>query len=463
MCDIIKSMKLFLGKRITEFALSLGKPLYVVGGAVRNFLIDNSIAEDIDLAAAIPAEEFYTALNSFGFSVLAEYKRTGTVMFSDGERKYEYTAFRKESYVGGEHTPFATEFTLNLIEDACRRDFKCNAVYYDIAKDQIVDPLGGLNDIKNKILDTVISPDEVFCNDGLRLMRLARFSGELNFKPTEEVLISAEKYAENINAISPERVFSELNKILSADKKYPFSDRRGHYTALKILDRTKVLDKIMPELTEGRGMAQRADFHKYDVLEHSLRSALYAEEKVRLAALLHDVGKPFCMKRDGWYHYHYIEGVKISDRILKRLKADKGTIKKVGYLIKTHMVDLDCSMSEKKVRKFIVDNFNKYYDELLLVKQADYRASLEDEFVAPTLVKWEKIFSLMKKDGTPFTLKDLKITAEDLIDAGYSNNEIGKELKKLHDFAVSNPDKNDRKILIDLLKKDISKIKENKK
>lgn len=452
-------MKNVLSREIIEFARSLDKPLYVVGGAVRNYLIDNSISEDVDLSAGIPVEETLRAIESFGFKILAEYKHTGTIVFSDGTKKYEFTSFRSEKYVGGEHTPKQTEFTEDILVDARRRDFKCNAVYYDIANEKYVDPLDGINDIQNKILDTVISPDQVFRNDGLRLMRLARFAGELNFKPTEQVLLYAGKYSDNIIDIAPERVYSELIKILQSDTKYAFSDKRGHYTGLKILDRTRVLDKIIPELTEGRNMVQRADFHKYDVLEHSLRCVLYADKSVRLDALLHDIGKPYCLKRDGWYYSHFIEGVKIAEKILKRLKADNQTIKRVSFIIKTHMVDIDCSMSKGKVRKFIVDNFGGYYKELLLVKQADYRASLEDEFIAPTIVKWNKIHQEMIDDRTPFTLKELKITAKDLIQMGYANKSIGKELSRLHALAVRNPKQNEKEILLKIARKDIDHIK----
>lgn len=442
------------GDKITDFARTLSKPLYVVGGAVRNYLIDKSLAQDIDLAAAIPSEEFSLALENYGFRIVAKYNRTGTVVFSDGDREYEFTAFRKEEYVKGEHTPIKTEFTQDINLDALRRDFKCNAVYYDLVKNEFIDPLGGIQDIENKIIDTVREPEQVFCNDGLRLMRLARFSGQLNFAPTDKVLLAAEKYADNIKDISPERIYAELLMILQADKKYSFSSERGHYVALKILDKTRVLDRLLPELTEGRGMAQRADFHKYDVLEHSLRSALYADSKVRLASLLHDIGKPFCLKRDGWYHYHYVEGVKISNKVLKRLKADKETIKQVGYLIKMHMVDLDCSMPEDKVRKFIVENYTPYYDLLLLVKQADYRASLGDNSTAPTLVKWERILKQMINDKTPFTLKELNVSALELVDIGYVGKEIGVELKKLHTYAVFNPQNNQKRILLERAKSD---------
>lgn len=447
-------MKNIFAKNLITLALSLEKPLYAVGGVVRNYLIDGSVSEDVDLAAAIPVEILSEALFLHGFKIVAEYKRTGTVVFSDGEKRYEYTAFRREKYVGGEHVPAVTEFTDNILEDALRRDFKCNAVYFNLKSGEIVDPLGGVKDIENKVLDTVCSPFKVFSNDGLRLMRLARFAGELNFKPTEETLSGAKKFANNINAISPERIYAELIKILQSDTKYPFSDPCGHYSGLEILNKTTVLDRIFPELTEGRGMAQRADFHRYDVLEHSLRTVLYSDKSIRLGALLHDVGKPFCFKRDGYYYRHFEDGEKIAENILRRLKADNDAIEMVKFLVKEHMVDLDCSMRESKVRLFIVKNYHRL-NELLMVKQADFRASLESDDLAPTLIKWGRILDEMHGDGTPFTLKELKITSTDLIALGFKGEKLGKELNRLWDFAVLNPNKNNKEYLLAMANKDI--------
>ncbi len=448
-------MTIKLEKRLVSLAKKLNKPLYAVGGVVRNFLIDKSIARDIDLSASVAVEELLPILKEVGFTVVAEYKRTGTVVFKSSKQKYEYTAFRKEVYAkGGAHTPVEVYPTDDILEDARRRDFKCNAVYYDIAKGEIVDVLGGVEDIKNKILDTVIEPERVFENDGLRLLRLARFAGELNFKPTDRVLFAMEMYADNISAISPERVFSELKKILVSDKAYPFSDVKGHYTGLKILDKTMVLDRIFPELTMGRSMAQRADFHKYDVLEHSLRCVLYSPPRVRLASLFHDIGKPYCFKRDGKYYYHDIEGVKIAGEVLKRLKADNRTISQVKYLIKEHMVDLDCSMEENEVRLFLVDNYDKL-DELAEVKQADFRASLERDEPAPTIVKWQKILHNMLSDGVPFTVRGLAISAKELLEMGVDERKIGQTQKKLLELTATKRLRNDKETLASLVKKQI--------
>lgn len=445
-----------LPKSLIFLASKMPKRLYIVGGAVRNFLIDGSLSTDIDLAGAIPADEFLCVLKDFGINETATYKRTGTVMFSDGAYHYEYTAFRRDKYLDGKHMPEHTEFTEDIKEDALRRDFKCNAIYYDIIDAKIIDLLGGVSDIENRTLDTVCEPDKVFSVDGLRLMRLARFSGELNFKPTYNVMQSAKKYADNILDISPERIFNELKMILVSDCKYTFSDRMGHYNGLKILDHTRVLDKILPELTEGRGMVQRADFHKYDVLEHSIRTVLYSPPKIRLGALFHDIGKPFCFIRDGYYYHHFDEGERIAERVLKRLKADNKTISQVKFLVREHMVDLDCSMKETKVRMFLVKN-NQRLNDLLMVKQADFRASLEIESTAPTLVKWKKLYNEMKKDGTPFSLKELNITANDLMDLGYKDSEIGKQLNWLFDYAVLYPEKNNRNTLIAQAKRKLSK------
>jgi len=203
-------------------------------------------------------------------------------------------------------------------------------------------------------------------------------------------------------------------------------------------------------------MAQRADFHKYDVLEHSLRAVLHSNYSVRLSSLLHDVAKPYCFKRDGMYYRHDVEGERMAEDILRRLKADNATIKKVKFLVKAHMVDLDCSMRESKVRLFMVRNFN-LLKELLYVKQADYRASLENDSTSPTLIKWGKIYWEMCKNGVPFTLKDLKISAEDLIALGFKGQEIGKELKKLWEFAVVNDGANDKDKLLKIAKDDLAK------
>lgn len=445
-------MLLISDPKIINLSRSLPSPLYVVGGCVRNYLIDGSVADDIDLAAPIPVGELFSYLEKYGIEIVADYKRTGTVVFKTDRRKYEFTSFRKDEYTsGGAHIPIKTSFTENILDDARRRDFKCNAVYFDIARGEIVDPLGGTEDIKNKILDTVVEPSVVFGHDGLRLMRLARFAGELGFSPTPSVMAAAKNNSENIKDISAERVYDELKKILASDGKYPFSDPRGHYVGLKILDETGVLDYIIPELTLGRGMSQTEVYHNYDVLEHSLRATLYSDRSVRLATLLHDVAKPYCKIRYGRYRLHGEEGGAMAERVLKRLKTDNKTIKTVKFLVGAHMYDFDWQEDKTAVRKFIVKNF-QFIKSLLLVKQADYSGYKDDLSVCGVVKKWENIIAETETDGTPFCLKDLDISAEDLLNAGVPTDKIGKVLDILWDKTIENPTTNEKSKLIESAK-----------
>ncbi len=446
-------MKIPVNKKLTVLAKTLDGNLYLVGGYVRNFLINGSNSKDVDLSSPTPENLVEKAVKELGGVVLSTYPRTGTVLFALDGQKYEYTRFRKDGYsAGGVHTPERVEFTEEILQDALRRDFKCNAVYYDILKEEIVDPLDGVNDIKNKVLDTVKNPDEVFSHDGLRLLRLARFCGELGFMPTEKVINGASKNASNIQDISKERIWCEIKSILQSDGKYPFSDKAGHYKGLKILADTGVLDFIIPELTKGRGMEQRKDYHKYDVLNHTLKCVLYADESIRIPALLHDVGKPYQFENTGKYHGHDLVGSKIAKSVLTRLKADKNTVDLTVKLTKYHMLDMDCKMKESKVKNFILGNLD-IFESLLLLKQADYSACKDMQNECKTVTRWKKIYSQMVENKVPFSIKDLTVNATDLIKMGFHGEEIGKALKKLLEICQQKPHLNEKNWLLDRAKR----------
>lgn len=447
-------MKIPFSPKIEYLAKIFPVPLYCVGGYVRNFIISGKPSADVDLSAPLKSQAAIKYFVAAGFNVVAEYKKTETVVFSEKGQTYEFTSFRVDEYSGGGHSPEKTAFTEDILSDACRRDFKCNAVYYDIKNGTLTDPLGGLSDIENKILDTTKSPETVFSHDGLRLMRLARFSGELGFKPTEKVIKGAEKHAGNINDVATERVYDELKKILVADVKYPFSDSRGHYNALKVLDRTRVLDGILPELAAGRGLAQRKDFHDYDVLEHSLRAVLYSDRKIRLYALIHDVGKPACFKKTGAFTGHDKRGEEIVRSIAARLKFENRVLNEAAFLTNAHSVDFNLDMRESKVRLFIAENL-KYFPDLMLLKQADYSACKDDLSIAPTVLKWRGIYKKMTEEKLPLTVKELNITAEELMDLGYKNEKLGAELKNLLKKAIAYEIKNERKTLIKAAERDL--------
>lgn len=422
-------MKNTLPENLIRLANDCPYPLYVVGGRVRDFIAGlKTDKPDTDICAPADAEDFLSLAKNAGFTIDAVYKNTGTVKLSSGDGDYEFTSFRSDEYVRGIHRPVNTFFTDDILLDARRRDFKCNAVYYDIKDGKFVDPLGGIDDIKNREISTVAAAEKVFGEDGLRLMRLARISAETGFKPTEECLGGARQNAGLIADIAPERIWAELDRILRADLRYgrEYAANNG----LFILKNTDVLEVILPELYLGCGMPQRSDIHRYDVLEHSFRTVMYADRSIRLAALLHDVGKPYCMKLNGNFYGHETEGARIAEEVCNRLKVPKKLTEKVVQLTALHMYDLRCDARENKVRKFIVKNL-KYFDELMLLKQADFSACRDDLSPAPSVVKMTEIFEKMKEEGVPLDLKQLQVRGDELIEAGCPKELTAKNLENL--------------------------------
>ncbi len=446
-------MQKILPQELKKLARACHNPLYVVGGSVRDFLAGlTPRALDWDICSPTPAEEFAEIAKAHGLTVQAVYKNTGTVKIKGQEGDYEYSCFRSDKYVRGTHVPVEIFFTEDIALDAKRRDFTANAVYFDIAADQFVDPLQGIPAVREKRLTTVDAAAKVFGEDGLRLMRLARQAAQIGFTPDCECLQGAKANAALLQDISPERIFYELTATLTAEQKCGVQD--APYHGLQILEDTGVLAQILPELAKGKGLSQRADFHKYDVLEHSLRAVRYMEGldnsyPLRLAALLHDVGKPLCMLRDGNAHNHPEEGERLAEEILHRLKAPKAVIRRVAWLVRWHMYDFDCKTSENKLRRFFVQNHATLGD-LLKVKQADFSACTDDPSKAPTCQKWEALLTKMKAEGVPFSLKELAVDGRDIENAGIEKTRIGETLNALLNHVAVLPKDNTKERLLRL-------------
>ncbi len=439
-------MKNTLSQNIIRLAESCPYPLYLVGGRVRDFLAGISAQKpDNDICAPADAEDFVERAKAAGFTVDAVYKNTGTVKLRCGDEDYEFTSFRSDEYKRGEHRPYKTFFTDDITLDAKRRDFKCNAVYFDISAGQFVDPLGGIADVKSKICSTVAPADKVFGEDGLRLMRLARICAQTGFSPDADCLAGATTNARLIEDISPERIFAELWQILHADFKYGV--KWAQYRGLKLLHEIGVFKIILPEIALGEGMVQPAAYHNYDVLEHSMRAVGYADKRVRLAALLHDAGKPFCKLRDGNYHKHDIEGERIALDICARLRVSKKLSSETARLVSLHMYDLAGNARESKVRKFIVKNYD-CFEDLTALKQADYSACKDDVAVAPTVKKMTDILNAMQSEGVPLTLKQLCVRGDELIFIGVPKERTGEILSKLLEECAINSVKNSKSELL---------------
>ncbi len=194
-------------------------------------------------------------------------------------------------------------------------------------------------------------------------------------------------------------------------------------------------------------MEQRADFHSHDVLEHTLRCVRYAPVNIRLAALLHDVGKPYCKNVFGKFAGHETEGERIAGEICARLKAPKRVTERACALVRWHMYDLSGATSPNKVRKFIVRHLD-ILDDLLALKQADYSACKDDLSVAPCVKRWRNIYSEMLSAGLPLTIKQLAVRGDELIGAGICPDETAKTLDFLLCECVTGNVPNEKERLI---------------
>ncbi len=395
-------------RQIKDLANCLPRRLYVVGGFVRDRIIGRA-PYDIDVAGDMAPRTVIDCLTERGYRVSTTSKKLMTLRIDDDGVFYEYTAFRTDSYDRG-HTPTKVERTSDIAVDARRRDFTMNAVYYDPVDMRYVDPLGGIEDIKNRTVR--MTKETTFSEDGLRLMRLCRQAAELGFSIEERTLAAAKENAFRIKEIAPERVKDELNRILTSDTRYGVVD--APFKGMRYLDEIGVLDIVLPELTLGKGMAQRPIHHKYDVFHHMLYTMQYSDPSIRLPALLHDIGKPYCKLTYGNYGQHPKEGCRIAEEILTRLRYSKKEIKETCLLIKTHMFDIKLEEKEDSVRSFLQRNY-QILDRLFLLKHADFLGSAVLPGEGPPAVeRHKKILAQMMEEGVPFSIKDLLVDGRDL-------------------------------------------------
>lgn len=217
-------MKITVPRELKKLAAFLSAPIYIVGGFVRNSVLFNDAEclnyTDVDICGALTPDQIRKELSDIAF-VKDVNPRIGTVLIIYCGKQFEYTTFRRDSYpIGGKHTPDSVEFVNNIETDALRRDFTVNALYCDVMTNEVIDVVGGLDDIKAKRIRTVRSPKETFSEDGLRLLRMIRFASELGFDIDPETVRGAKESRDQLRDITVERKREELQKILKSNTKY---------------------------------------------------------------------------------------------------------------------------------------------------------------------------------------------------------------------------------------------------
>lgn len=420
------------------------KPLYAVGGCVRDELLGRKVY-DVDLTSACLQEQAECFAERAGMRVSLGSKRLGTVIIK-GKGSYEYTPFRVDSYPAGSgvHKPSSVRFTADIREDARRRDFTVNALYKNIKTGETVDLLGGVSDLKNRLLRAVDDPMRVLGEDGLRIMRLYRFVSVLGFDAEEGTARAAREKSPLLYDIAPERIRVELDKLLAGE----------HVgAALRGLVNCGAMAVILPEFCENIGVKQNERFHKFTVDEHIIKTVEYAPEGVRLAALLHDIAKGRCVKEEGNMYRHADVGARMAEEIMTRLRYPKAEIKRVTRLVALHMTDMRGDMRESKLRRFVADNAD-IIDDLTSLIIADAKGTCGEDMVdMDKCLRIARLRDRMKADGIPFSVGELAVSGKDVMALGYRGKEVGKVLEELFTLTLQGEKVNERQTLLSVLNK----------
>lgn len=428
-------------KKCIERLESAGYRGYVVGGCVRDALLGLS-PKDYDLCTDALPEKIGEIFSDCTQNRSGE--KHGTVGVSFLGDYLEITTFRTEGgYADGRH-PDWVRFVPSIEQDLSRRDFTVNAMAYH-PETGYVDPFGGREDLKNRVLRTVNDPKERFREDALRILRGVRFGVTYRLTPQESTRKAMSELAHTMDKLARERVFAELCKLLPA------------VTAADLLEYEDILTQVIPELKPLVGFDQRSPHHKYDIYTHTayVVQAVSADLALRWAALLHDTGKPasFYLDETGRGHFpgHAKAGAMIAEQVLTRLKAPTALRRQVVLLVEKHMVPF----SEEKylLRRRLGKYGEQCVGQLLQLQEADY-CSKGVTGEPANFSRIREVLEEIAREDACLTVQDLKVTGTDLLEAGFAPGpELGRCLKELLELVQSDRLPNEKEALLEHIRR----------
>ena len=454
-------------KEIAALFKERNREVCLVGGAVRDMIRGKKI-HDWDLATnALPEEvtSIFRAAQSKG-NVIPTGIKHGTVTVLYRGRSMEITTYRTESDYTDGRRPDQVCYSSSIEEDLSRRDFTMNAIALRLPRRDIIDPFGGRADIKAGIIRCVGNPAERFAEDGLRPLRAVRFAAQLSFRLEPETLAAIPGALEISAKISAERVRDEIEKIIASDKPS---------RAFLLMEQTGLLQLFLPELAACRGIDQKG-FHRFDVLEHSLLACDYAAEEhypqnVRIAALLHDIGKVPARKMDVrgtsacggtcggtfgvWTFYqHEAESEKMTRSILRRLRFPNDLVDSVCHLVKEHMFHYTDEWNDSAVRRFIARVGEANLENIYRLRMADAYAAAAHKPPPDYLLPFTRRIEKILEAGRVFSLKDIAVSGKDLIEMGIKPGKtLGVILNELLETVLDDPAHNNRDDLLKIAEK----------
>ena len=337
-------------KELSNLYAKNGFQIYLVGGAVRDGILGIE-TKDFDFTTNASSEDSIKMLNKNDYKTTEIGRAFGTIETTVGDYSIHITTYREDKYNKDSRKP-EIKTSGELETDLSRRDFTVNAIAYDINNNEIIDPYGGLKDLSEGLIRTPDTADISFSDDPLRMLRACRFVSTHGFTPNNELFKAISKNVERIEIVSTERIRDEFTKLLTG---------KDPSLGLKAFVESGLSELIMPELNELKIEVDPKHHHK-DVYEHTMVVLDRVSPTLvsRMSALLHDIGKPKTKGiENGKVHFrhHEVVGAKMSKKILKRLKYDNETIKKVSLLVENHLRPHTFKMgwTDSAVRRYIID------------------------------------------------------------------------------------------------------------
>lgn len=410
-------------RRVLEALEGAGFEAFVVGGCVRDALMGRT-PNDWDICTSALPEQTRRACEAAGFAVFDTGIEHGTVTVHVDHEPFEVTTFRADgTYSDGRH-PDAVTFLSSVEGDLLRRDFTVNAMAYNPAHG-LIDVAGGREDLRRRVLRCVGDPHQRFAEDGLRIIRAVRFSGVLGFSIEEATSVAIHEDRALLVPVAMERIRDEFLKLLC-----------GRDVVRVLLAYRDVVAQFLPQLEPEFGFAQLNPYHIYDVWEHSVRACgvIEADPTLRLAALIHDVGKPstFFTGEDGRGHFygHAAAGAPIADDICRTLKLPNAMRRNVVTLVENH--DRNLPATPKSMRRFIAALEEETCRELFKLFAADKltHSGLNQLENMQALAACRELFEETLSSMTAFSEHDLAIDGRDLIALGFAPGPILGQLKR---------------------------------
>ena len=457
-------------KKVARMLNKEGYSCYLVGGALRDVVLGIE-PDDYDLATNAKPDAM---LNIFPKSVSTG-ERFGMIsaLVPDemGEiHDVQVTTFRSEGdYVDG-RWPTNIEFVEDLDKDLGRRDFTFNSMALDLSlvdqengnieeELEIYDPFGGLTDLAIRVVRAVGTPIERFKEDGLRAFKACRMASQLQFDIEKETFDAISQSIPVAKMVSMERVRDEFMKMLNHSHKPSIG--------IELMRKTGLLAIFMPELLEGLGVEQKV-WHADDVFYHSIKCVDFAQDRIKLAALFHDIGKPRCDMGNGHFYGHDIEGEKMTREIMTRMRFSKSETNRIANLVRNHMFyypyeQEDMTEEQKQhlrekewsdgaVRRFIQRVGEENIDDLFALRIADATSNPKTGFKPDEIQLLQQRISKVKQEDMALKISDLDINGHDLMEMGVEGRRIGEILDILLEKVVDDPLVNSKDKLIEIVK-----------